>query len=210
MVLLFPLLAMCGEAVSKTKSADEPPSKAVVKINAEENLGKIYLKLPSQTLISNSNGEADGLLRAVPWRTIGVNGPEKPLVRFSFGPEFKPGSAAAEALAKAGGLEPFFAEQRVVQCTAEDCKALLRLVDSLETAKFDKAPESITFRSISAGYGDFLFKKGEDDEVTIFAYPANSGEIWAAVDLQDLRKMIGAILVQLETFEQSPETISIK
>src|SRR6185436_15381930 len=118
------VVGFLAAADAAAQAAKEQPAKPVATISAEENLAKIYLKLPSRKLVTGSNGEADGLLRVVPWRTIGESGASAPLVRFSFGAEFKRGSSVADAMVKAGEVEPFFVEQRVVQGSAEDCKAL--------------------------------------------------------------------------------------
>ena len=64
----------------------------VILITGEENLGKEYLNLPAERIVAASNGDADGLLRAVPWRTIDKTGTSAPKVRFSFGAEFGRGS----------------------------------------------------------------------------------------------------------------------
>lgn len=137
-------------------------------------------------------------------------GATAPLVRFSFGAEFRRGSSVADAMAKAGEAEPFFVEQRVVQASLEDCKELLKLIDLLEAAKFEKAPEGVKYRAVSAGYGDFRFRKMEDGKVEIFAYVASVGEIWAPVELPALRKMISGLVEQLEGFAKSPQTIFLK
>jgi hypothetical protein len=194
----------------KAEAAGKPIAKPVVTISAEEDLGKVFLKLHSQKLVDGSKGEADGMLRAVPWRNITQEGASAPLVRFSFGAEFKRGSSVVDALEKAGEKEPFFVEQRILQGTAEDCKALLKLIASLESAKFEKAPEGVKYRAVSAGYGDFRFKKLEDGKVEIFAYVASVGEIWAPVELPALKKMIGGLVEQLEGFAKAPQSISLK
>ncbi len=193
----------------ETKEQSAKPAPTVM-VSAEENLAKVYLKLPSRKLVEGSNGEADGLLRAVPWRSIGESAVTAPQVRFSFGAEFKRGSTVAAAMAKAGEAEPFFVEQRVVQATAEDCKALLRVIAALEAARFEKPPESIKYRTVSAGYGDFRFRKMEDGKVEMFAYVASVGEIWAPVELPALKKLIAGLIEQLEAFGKSPQTIFLK
>jgi hypothetical protein len=172
----------------------EQPVKPAVIVSAEENLGKVYLKLPSRKLTEGSNGDADGLLRAVPWRSIGESAVSTPQVRFSFGAEFKRGSTVAAAMAKAGEAEPFFVEQRVVQATA----------------RFEKPPENIKYRAVSAGYGEFRFRKMEDGKVEMFAYVASVGEIWAPVELPALKKLTAGLIEQLEAFGKSPQTIFLK
>jgi hypothetical protein len=195
---------------AKVPESKDQPAKPAVLVSAEENLAKVYLKLPSRKLVEGSNGDADGLLRAVPWRSIGESAVSTPQVRFSFGAEFKRGSTVAAAMAKAGEAEPFFVEQRVVQATAEDCKALLRVIAALEAARFEKPPENIKYRAVAAGYGDFRFRKMEDGKVEMFAYVASVGEIWAPVELPALKKLIAGLIEQLEAFGKSPQTIFLK
>ena len=208
--LAFALAVILPTADAMAQAAKEQPVKPVATISAEENLAKIYLKLPSRKLVTGSNGEADGLLRVVPWRTIGESGASAPLVRFSFGAEFKRGSSVADAMVKAGEAEPFFVEQRAVQVSAEDCKALLKLIASLESAKFEKPPEGVKYRAVAAGYGDFRFRKMEDGKVEIFAYAASVGEIWAPVELPALKTMLSGLVEQLEGFAKTPQTIFLK
>jgi hypothetical protein len=111
---------------------------------------------------------------------------------------------------KAGESEPFFVEQRAVQFSVKDCRELLKLLGSLEAVKFDKAPATVSYRSVSATYGDFRFRKADDGHVEIFAYAAAAGEIWAAVDLTGLTTMISGLVDQMEGFAKSPQTISLK
>ncbi len=212
LLLLAPWLLAAALMPSNVaaETAGETPKKPAVTVSAEENLGKTYLKLPSRTLVEGSKGDADGLLRAVPWRSIAEGGVSTPQVRFSFGAEFKRGSSVAEAMAKSGDVEPFFVEQRVVQATGEDCKALLRVVAALEAARFEKPPESVKYRAISAGYGEFRFRKMEDGKVEMFAYVASVGEVWGRVELPAMKKMIDGLAAQLETFGKSPQTIFLK
>ena len=198
-------------ADAMAQASKEPPAKPTVIISAEENLAKIFVKLPSRRPVTALDGEDGGLLRAVPWRAIGENGVSQPLVRFSFGLEFKRGSATAEGLALSGDVEPFFVEQRAVQCTVEDCKALLKLIASLEAVKFEKAAEGVKYRAVSAGYGDFRFrKKNEDGKVEILSFVAPTGEVWAPVDLPALKKMFSGLVEQMEGFAKSPQTIFLK
>ncbi|MEO6784569.1 MAG: hypothetical protein ABI318_00440 [Chthoniobacteraceae bacterium] len=195
---------------SKKEESNEQPKKPEAMVIGDEELAKVFFKLPSRAIQDGSKGDADGLLRAVPWRSIGEDGASAPQVRFSFGAEFKRGSSVADALAKAGATEPFFVEQRIVQATAEDCKALLGVIAAIEGARFEKAPESVKYRAISAGYGPFRFRKAEDGKVEMFAYAATGGEIWVPVELPALRKMIEGLAAQLEEFGKSPQTISFK